>query len=75
MRAEFLHGPIDGMLREVPDGTRFFEVSMPGDKEPWNIVIHRYEFNKSVMTTRATNAFVYVGIRSSSRRTSKPKLG
>lgn len=80
MKIEFVHGPVDGQHRIVPDGTTFFEVAMAGaapweeDKSP-EVKIYIYRLNKDIFLTSGCHAFAYVGTRKPSRWSSAPKFG
>lgn len=80
MRIEFVHGPVDGQIRIVPDGTTFFEVAMAG-ASPWDedqnldVKIYKYKLNKNIFLVSGCHAFAFVGIRKPSRWSSGPKFG
>lgn len=74
MKIELIGGPSDGYLVVVPEGTTFFEVSIPDIDAAWKPVIHRYE-KRDIMTRKAPYGFVHVGIRQPSRRSSRPGIG
>lgn len=66
MKIEFVHGPLDGQRRIVPDGTTFFECAMRGleyyggDDDPSDlakVTIYRYVLNDQIYLSSGLTAF------------------